>query len=328
MSTNYPKPDQATLLEIYKKAATIKLNDERVIKEMMAGKIVTPYYSARGQEIIPASVSVSLNDDDYICTIYRGTHDMVAKGFPLDLMWAELAGRVTGSCKGKGGPMHLTYPEKGCMVTTGIVGSSMPIATGLGWAALLDGKQRVSVANFGDGAANIGAFHESLNMAALYNLPVIFVCQNNGYAEHTTQARSTKIDLISKRAAAYGMAGVTVNGNDPDEMYGAAKIAVDRARAGEGPTLIEAKTYRFNGHLIGDAGGYMDKTEYAAAQAADPVPALRKRLIDEGISDEAAIKSLEDAILAEVDAAAKAAFAADHPDVAELKRDVFAHELA
>lgn len=328
MSTNFPKPDGNTLFEIYKKAAKIKLNDERVIKEMMSGKIVTPYYSARGQEIIPSALSVNLDDDDYICTIYRGTHDMIAKGFPLDVMWAELAGRVTGSCKGKGGPMHLTYPKKGCMVTTGIVGSSMPIATGLGWAAMLDGNQRVSVANFGDGAANIGAFHESLNMAALYNLPVIFMCQNNGYAEHTTQSRSTKLDRLSKRADAYGMYGLTVNGNDPDEMYGAAKVAVDRARAGEGPTLIEAKTYRFNGHLVGDAGGYMDKAEYAAAQEADPVPALRQRLIADGIADEATIKAMEDEILAEIDAAAKAALAADHPDIAELKRDVFATELA
>lgn len=328
MTTNYPKPDQATLLEIYRKAATIKMNDERIIKEMMAGKIVTPYYSARGQEIIPASLSVSLNDDDYISTIYRGTHDMVAKGFPLDLLWAELAGRVTGSCKGKGGPMHLTYPEKGCMVTTGIVGSSMPIANGLGWAAQLNGKGQVSVANFGDGAANIGAFGESLNMAALYNLPVIFICQNNRYAEHTSMARSTKVDQYAKRAAGYGMVGITVNGNDPDEMYGAAKTAIDRARAGEGPTLIEAMTYRFNGHLIGDAGGYMDKQQYADFQAADPVPALRRRLIDDGIADEAAVKGIEDAILAEVEAAAKAAFAAALPDVAEMKRDVFAHEIA
>ncbi|WP_340317954.1 thiamine pyrophosphate-dependent dehydrogenase E1 component subunit alpha [Rhizorhabdus argentea] len=326
--SNYPKPSERQLLEIYRTAATIKLNDERVIKEMMAGKLVTPYYSARGQEIIPSSLSLSLTDDDYICTIYRGTHDMVAKGFPLDSLWAELAGRITGSCKGKGGPMHLTYPKKGCMVTTGIVGSSMPIATGLGWAAKLNGRGQVSVANFGDGAANIGAFHESLNMAALYDLPVIFMCQNNRYGEHTTMKRSTKVDRLSKRAAGYGMLGVTVDGNDPDEIYGAAKLAVERARAGEGPTLIEAMTYRFNGHLIGDAGHYMDKAEYAEAKANDPVPRLRQRLIDQGIADEGALKDMEAAILATIDAAAKAAFEADFPGLDELKRDVFAHEIA
>jgi TPP-dependent pyruvate/acetoin dehydrogenase alpha subunit len=325
---NYPTPSDEQLLTIYRTAATIKLNDERVIKEMMAGKLVTPYYSARGQEIIPAALSLNLRDDDYLATIYRGTHDMIAKGFPLDLMWAELAGRITGSCKGKGGPMHLTYPEKGCMVTTGIVGSSTPIATGMAWAAKLNGRGQVSVANFGDGAANIGAVHESMNMAALYDLPVIFVCQNNRYGEHTTMKRSTKVDQYSKRAAGYGMVGITVDGNDPDEMYGAAKVAIERARAGEGPTMIEAMTYRFNGHLIGDAGHYMDKAEYAAAKEADPIPRLRQRLIDAGIASEEALGVMEKEILSVIDAAAKAAFEAEYPGLEELKRDVFAHEIA
>lgn len=326
--SNYPIPDGATLLEIYRKAATIKLNDERVVREMKSGKLVTPYYSGRGQEIIPSALAMSLNDDDYLCTIYRGTHDMVAKGFPLDLMWAELAGRITGSCKGKGGPMHLTHPESGCMVTTGIVGSSMPIAIGLGWAAKLDGKKQVAVATFGDGAANIGAFHESMNMAALFDLPVIFLCQNNRYAEHTSMKKSTKIDRYSRRADAYGMEGVTVNGNDPEEMYGAAKVAIERARAGEGPTMIEAMTFRFNGHLIGDMSGYMEEGELDAAKKEDPVPALRQRLIDDGIATEDELSAMEDGIKQTIDAAVTAAYAADYAEPIELKRDVFAQEIA
>jgi acetoin:2,6-dichlorophenolindophenol oxidoreductase subunit alpha len=326
--SNDPRPDAATLLEIYKKATLIRQNDERVIKEMKAGRLVTPYYSPRGQEIIPAALSVSLTDDDRIVTIYRGTHDMLAKGFPLKPLWGELAGRVSGSCKGKGGTMHLTHPESGCMVTTGVVGSSMPIAVGLGWAAKLDGKAQIAVANFGDGAANIGAFHESLNMAALWKLPVIFVCQNNRYAEHTSFANSSLIDRIAIRADSYGMPGVTVNGNDPDEMYSAAKIAVERAREGEGPTLIEAMTFRFNGHLIGDAAGYIPKEEMAAAKAKDPVPLLRARLIAEGAATEDAIVAIEAAIAAEIDAAVIDAYAAEVPGLIELKRDVFAHELA
>lgn len=326
--SNYPRPTSEQLLEIYRRAITIKLNDERIIKEMMSGRLVTPYYSARGQEIIPASVMLSMNDDDYLATIYRGTHDMVAKGFPLDLLWAELAGRVTGSCKGKGGTMHLTHPETGSMVTTGIVGSSMPIATGLGWAAKLDGKGQVALASFGDGACNIGAFHESLNFAAVVNLPVVFLCQNNRYAEHTSMKKSTKIDFYSKRAAGYGIEGVTVDGNDPDEMFGAAKWAIDRARAGEGPTLIEAMTFRFNGHLLGDPGEYIPKAEIEEARANDPVPRLRQRLIDQGIADAAAIDGIEAEIVERIDAAVKAAYAANYPDVAELKRDVFAYELS
>jgi pyruvate dehydrogenase E1 component alpha subunit len=328
MSINYPKPDAATLLEIFKKAALIKLNDERIIKQMMAGKLVMPYYSPRGQEIIPSAISVNLEDDDYICTIYRGIHDMLAKGFPLGELWAELAGKVTGTCKGKGGPMHLTHPAKGMMVTTGIVGSSMPIATGLGWAAKLDGRNRVSLANFGDGAANIGAFHESMNMAALWKLPVIFVCQNNLYAEHSSMAFSRVVEKISDRAAGYGMPGVTVNGNDPDEMYGAAKVAIDRARAGEGPTLIEAMTFRFNGHLLGEAGHYMDKDVYADAQKKDPMPILRARLISEGIASEDDVLAIEADINRQIDEALASAMAAGFPDVAELKRDVFAEEIA
>jgi pyruvate dehydrogenase E1 component alpha subunit len=326
--SNYPKPDAATLLEIYKKATLIKQNDDRVIKQMMAGKLVTPFYSSRGQEIIPSAISVNLTDDDYICTIYRGVHDMLAKGFPLNDLWAELAGKVTGTCKGKGGPMHLTNPSKGMMVTTGIVGSSMPIANGLGWAAKLEGKGRVSVANFGDGAANIGAFHESLNLAALWALPVIFVCQNNRYAEHTSFQDSTLIEHLSSRAAGYGMAGVTVNGNDPDEMYGAAKIAIDRARAGEGPTLIEALTFRFNGHLIGDAAHYIDKEILAAARERDPMPILRARLLAEGIASEAEIAAIEADIEAQLDVAQAAAYAAEYPGLIEMKRDVFAQEIA
>lgn len=224
--------------------------------------------------------------------------------------------------------MHLTCPEKGMMVTTGIVGSSMPIATGLGWAAKLDGRNRVSVANFGDGATNIGAFHESMNMAAVWKLPVIFLCQNNHYAEHTAPEYSRAIDRISDRAAAYGMPGVTVDGNDPDEMYGAAKVAIERARAGEGPTLIEAMTFRFNGHILGEAGHYMDKTIYAEAQTKDPMPVLRARLLSEGIATEADLAEIERDADSRIVAAIEAAMAADFPDVAELKRDVFAEEIA
>lgn len=326
--SNYHRPDAQTLCAIYERAARIQFNDERVIKEVKAGRLMMPYYSTRGQEIIPSAVSVSLNDDDYVTTIYRGGHDQIAKGFPLADYWAEIAGRLSGACKGKGGPMHLTYPAKGIMVTTGIVGSSAPIANGLAWAAKLDGKGQVAVANFGDGAANIGAVHEAMNMAALWALPVVFVCQNNSYAEHTSMARSTKIDSYAKRAAGYAMEGIRVNGNDPDEMYGAARWAIERARAGEGPTFIEAMTFRFNGHVLGEAGGYIDKDLYAAAQARDPIPILRQRLIDEGIFSADELARIEAGIRAEIDAAVKAAFDAPFPDPSELKRDVFAAAIA
>lgn len=321
-----PSPD--TLLEIYRRAVLIKRNDEQVIRALKAGKLVMPYYSPRGQEIIAAAVAVNLSDADYVTTIYRGIHDMLAKGLPLRQLWAELAGRVDGTCKGKGGPMHLTYPDKGIMVTTGVVGSSMPIANGLGWASQLAGDARVTVANFGDGAANIGAFHEALNMAALWKLPVIFLCQNNRYAEHTSFAKSTAVERLSSRAAGYAMAGVTLDGNDPDEVYGASKLAIERARAGDGPTLIEALTFRFNGHVYGDPGHYIRKEEIAAARKADPVPRLRARLIAQDIASEDQLAHMEDEIGAQIEEAVAFAMASPYPETAELKRDVYAAELA
>jgi len=321
-------PDGKTLVAIYRKMALIKTSDDRVIAAMKAGRMQMPYYSARGQECIPATISELLTDDDYLVTIYRGVHDMLAKGLPPKLLWAELAGKVTGSCKGKGGPMHLTYPSKGCMVTTGIVGASMPIACGLALAAQLRGDRRVAVANFGDGASNIGAFHESMNLASVWKLPVLFVCQNNRYAEHTIYAKATSAQRIADRAIGYGMPGVRVDGNDPIALYQVASQAIERARAGEGPTLIEAMTFRFNGHLIGDTGDYIPKDEYAEAQKNDPYPRFRSLLVEQR---HATLDELDviDAQIAEQIAAAEAfAMSSPPPETAEVKRDVYAYELA
>lgn len=316
-------PDGETLLGIYRRAALLKANDERSRKVITTGRLVMPYYSYRGQEIIPSALCASLTDDDYLVTIYRGIHDMLAKGMPLNDLWAEIAGRVDGTCKGKGGPMHLTYPKKGIMVTTGIVGSSMPIANGLAWGSQLSGNNRVAVATFGDGASNIGAFHESLNMAAVWKLPVIFLCQNNLYGEHTAYEKATSAKQIADRAAGYSIPGVRVDGNDPVEMYRVAREAIDRARAGEGPTLIEAMTFRFHGHVFGDADGYMDKAQKAAAMEADPVPRLRRKLIDEGIATEEQLAKIEADIEESIDAAVEFALASPLPELSELTTDVY-----
>lgn len=316
-------PDDETLLEIYRCAALLKANDERSRKVITTGRLVMPYYSYRGQEIIPAALCAALREDDYLVTIYRGIHDMLAKGMPLNDLWAEIAGRVDGTCKGKGGPMHLTYPKKGIMVTTGIVGSSMPIANGLAWGSQIAGNDRVTVATFGDGATNIGAFHEALNLASVWKLPVLFVCQNNLYAEHTTYEKATSAKQIADRAIAYDMPGVRVDGNDPIAMYRAAREAVDRARAGGGPTLIEAMTFRFHGHVFGDADGYMDKELKAAAVAADPVPRLRRKLIDDGLATEQDLAEIEAEIEAAIDRAVEFALASPPPELSELTTDVY-----
>jgi pyruvate dehydrogenase E1 component alpha subunit len=328
MSGQSIHPDAKTSVDIYRKMARIRLNDERFISLMKAGKMVMPYYSARGQEAIPAAISVLLTDEDYLVTIYRGIHDMIAKGVPPKLIWAELAGRSTGACKGKGGPMHITHPKSGCMVTTGVVGAGMPIGCGLALAAQLRGEKRVTVSNFGDGASNIGAFHEALNLASVWKLPVIFVCQNNRYAEHTAYTKGTSIERVADRAKSYSMPGVTIDGNDPLAVYAAASAAIERARAGDGPTLIEALTFRFNGHLIGDDGAYIPKAEYQAALAADPYPKFRQWLIDEGHADAASLEALEAEIKAEVDAAVQFAFDSPLTPPSEINRDVFADAAA
>jgi pyruvate dehydrogenase E1 component alpha subunit len=325
---NDAQPSQAVLVDIYRKMADIRTNDERFISAMKSGKLTMVYYSARGQECIPAAISTLLTHDDYLVTIYRGIHDMIAKGVPSKLIWAELAGRATGTCKGKGGPMHITHPDTGCMVTTGVVGSGLPIACGLGLAIQLRKERRVTVVNFGDGAANIGAFHESLNLASVWKLPVIFVCQNNRYAEHTAYATGTSIQRIADRAASYSMPGLHVDGNDPVAVYTAAHQAIERARAGRGPTLIEAMTFRFNGHLIGDTGDYIPKPEYAAAVAADPYPKYRQWLIDNGHASSDALATIDGESKATVEAAMKFAFSSPLTEAAEIRRDVYANEIS
>lgn len=317
-------PSSSTLLEIYRRMARIKTNDVRIIAALKAGRLTAPYYSGRGQECIPAAISVQLTDEDYLVTIYRGIHDMLAKGVPPRLIWAELAGRSTGTCKGKGGPMHITHPATGCMVTTGVVGAGMPIACGLALASQARLERRVTITNFGDGAANIGAFHESLNLAAVWKLPVVFVCQNNRYAEHTAFAKGTSVASIAERAASYGIPGVRVDGNDPLAVYDAARTAIARAREGRGPTLLEAMTFRFNGHLLGDPGEYIPKEEYEAALAADPFPRFRRWLGENRHGTSADLDAIDAQIEAEAQAAEQFAYDSPLTDTAEIFRDVYA----
>ncbi len=318
--------DADVLVGIFATAMKAKLYDDRYRATMRAGKISGMYYSARGQEIIPAAISAVLAPDDFVVTMYRGVHDQIAKGVSLRTLTAELFGRATGSCKGKGGPMHITDVSCGLIVTTGVVGSGIPIAVGVGLSAQMRRSGQVAVVNFGDGAANIGAFHEALNLASIWNLPVIFVCQNNRYAEYTAYSEGTSVDQIAKRGASYSMRSMHVDGNDARAMYRAARIAIDAARAGEGPSLIEAVTYRFHGHLMGDAMEYMPKDELKAAIDADPVLRLRAEIIAAGDRTEAEIADLERQILEDIDDAFNYAIAAPLPDIAELTTDVYGTE--
>jgi acetoin:2,6-dichlorophenolindophenol oxidoreductase subunit alpha len=322
------KPDQATLVGLYRTAARILTFDETYRSQMMSGKFAGMYYSPRGQEFAAASVAAHLRPSDYVVTTYRGLHDQIAKGVPLRDLWAEYLGRAAGSCRGKGGPMHVTSPRHGLMVTTGVVGSGLPIANGLALAAQMRGTDQVAVVNFGDGASNIGAFHESLNLASLWKLPVVFVCQNNKWAEYTPLSGGTTVANIADRAAAYSMAGVTTDGNDPVGLYEVAGQAIERARRGEGPTLLEAVTYRFCGHYFGDQSEYIPSEELAAANEADPIPRYRQRLVDEFGVPAADLDDIDREAKEEVDDAAEWAFEQPLPDPSELTTDVYAEETA
>jgi len=321
-----PVVDADILVRIFTTAAKAKLYDDQYRAMMNAGKVGGMYYSARGQEIIPAAINAVLAPDDYVVTMYRGVHDQVSKGVPLRTLTAELFGRASGSCKGKGGPMHITDVASGLIVTTGVVGSGIPIAVGVGLSAQMRRSGQVAVVNFGDGAANIGAFHEALNLASLWKLPVVFVCQNNRYAEYTSYDQGTSVDQIAKRGAAYSMRSMHVDGNDPEAMYRAARIAIDAARAGDGPSLIEAVTYRFEGHMMGDTKEYQPAEELKAAIDADPVPRLRDRIITSGYRTEIEVAAIEDELQKEIDDAFEYAMAAPLPDIADLTTDVYGTE--
>lgn len=314
--------DRDTLLDIYTRTMKVNRTDEKFRSLLMQGKVAVMYYCVRGQELVSAAAMAALRDEDYVVCTYRGQGEQTAKGIPAEKWWAECLGKVTGTCKGKGGTMHITHPEKGIMVTTGVVGSGLPIANGLAMASQNTGDGKVTMVSFGDGAANIGAFHEALNMAQLYKLPVVFLCQNNRYGEHTAFADHTQSESIYGRAAGYGMKGVRVDGNDVFAMYHAAKDAVDRARAGEGPTLIEAMCYRMMGHFFGADFSYMPKEHLAEMQREDPLPKLRAVMLEHQFT-EVELDAIVTGIDAEIDEAVAKALAADLPGPEELQIDVF-----
>jgi acetoin:2,6-dichlorophenolindophenol oxidoreductase subunit alpha len=317
-------PEAATLVGIYTTMSRIVASDDVLRSGLSSGQIAFSYYSPRGQEAVAAGWSAAVAGTDMLVTTYRGMHDQIAKGVPLRPLFAEMLGKATGTNSGKGGPMHIAWPETGLMLTTGVVGSGLPIAAGLAWASQLAGNGAVTVCCFGDGATNIGAFHEALNLSAVWSLPVIWLCQNNRYGEHTPVERHQRNASVADRADSYAIPGVTVDGNDPAAVMEAVSDAARRARSGEGPTLIEAMTYRLYGHVFGDPMGYVERSELEAAWSAEPTGRFRQRLVDAGVFDDATASEIDSRNKAEATEALETALEDPEPDAAVLLTDVTA----
>ena len=321
--------DSTTRVErrLYELMVLMKSADDRLSKGIGTGEFMCVYWPSRGQEAIAAAMGVALRPDDQLVTTYRGLHDLIGKGVPLEEIYGEMMGRIVGASRGKGGTMHIAKPDNGVMLSTGIVGAGPPVAVGLAMAAKRKGLDRVTVVSFGDGATNTGSFHEAANMAALWDLPLVFVCQNNLYAEMTPTSHTMKLQRVADRAAGYGMPGVRVDGNDPLAVKSALDQALQRARDGDGPTFVECVTFRFRGHYFGDRMPYIPKEQLDAALEADPVPRFRDHLAEAGVCSADELDRIDDEAQQSVEAALKTVLAAASPSIEELDHDVYATSI-
>ncbi len=325
MSTDTALPvDAATLLGWYEQMAVIRGTEKAAHDLFLRGLVKGTTHLAAGHEAVAVGASAALRPDDYVFATYRGHHHAIARGATPEGCLAELMQRHTGVCRAKGGSMHLTQADHGMMGSYAIVGAHLPMAAGAAWSARLRGSGQVAVAFFGDGATNIGAFHEALNLAAVWKLPVLFVCENNRYMEYTAIHTVTAVpNPAADRAAANGMPGVVVDGNDVVAVHETVARAVERARAGDGPTVIEALTYRHFGHSRTDPATYRPVEEVEEWMARDPLLVARSRLLGEGAT-EAELDAAAERAAAVVTAAVRAAQAAPPADPADAYTDVWA----
>ncbi len=316
------EPTREQALAIYRMMHLIRRFEERVAECFAAGEIPGFIHLSTGQEAVPATVCALLAPDDLVAATHRGHGQCLAKGAEPSRVMAELFGRATGCCRGKGGSMHLCDLSRGILGTNGVVGANLPIAAGTALASQVRGSRQVTVAFFGDGAANTGAAHEAFNLASVWRLPVVFVCENNLYAEFTPQSVHTRAPAIAERAAAYGMRGVRVDGNEVPALFPAAAEAIDGARHGAGPALVEAVTYRWRGHHEGDPMTYRPREEAEAWRARDPIHRFRGWLRERGLLSEEDDARLAAEIQAEIDAATEFARRSPWPPAAAALEDV------
>ncbi len=292
-----------TLILMYERMLKIRHFEDRVKDLFAAGEMPGFVHLYLGQEAVAVGACTPLNDDDYITSTHRGHGHIIAKGGDMKRMMAELYGKATGYNKGKGGSMHIADPRLGILGANGIVGAGLPIATGAGLSAKLRKSGQVAICFFGDGASNEGTFHEAVNIAAAFDLPVVYVCENNLYAVGTKQSDVRKVEDIADRGGGYAIPGLALDGNNVIAVYEACREAVDRARAGMGPTLIECKTYRWRTHFEGEPDTYRPPEEVEAWIKREPIAPYRKSLIDQGVLTEAEAAGVEADVLKELDAA-------------------------
>jgi acetoin:2,6-dichlorophenolindophenol oxidoreductase subunit alpha len=317
------EPD--VLRDLHRRMVRIRLFEEEAGKLMESGRMPGFLHLYVGQEAVAAGVMATLRPDDVVTSTHRGHGHAVAKGADLRYMYAELFGKTTGYCKGRGGSMHINDLSIGMLGANGIVGGGIPHAVGAAFAAVYKGQDSVAVPFFGDGATNIGAFHESANLAAVMHLPVLFVCENNGYAEFTSQDRHMLLKDVADRAAAYGMPGEIVDGMDAVAVYLAARRLVERARAGEGPALLEAKTYRYYDHqgVKGLRIAYRTQEEIETWKERDAITSLEQRMVEAGMAAQEDLEKVWADTREEIAAAIKFGEQSPDPDPADLLDNVY-----
>ncbi len=302
-----------TRIKLYKILVDARYCEKRAHDLFLQNLVKGTSHLALGQEAVAAGFAVAMEKDDWAYLTFRGHHHAVARGAPMTAVLGELMGRECGLMAGKGGSMHLSSAQHGVMASYAILGAQLPIAVGAAWSAQYQGTQQVAIAYFGDGTANIGAFHEAVNLAAVWKLPVIFVCENNLYMEYTLTQDVTPVEHpAADRASAYGLERIVIDGNDADEVYRTARAVIARARRGDGPSIVECMTYRHSGHSRADPAKYRPEGELESWKRRDPLTIYRRRLRDLGVA-EIELESIEAAATIEVDRATEAAKASPAP---------------
>jgi pyruvate dehydrogenase E1 component alpha subunit len=317
------KISNKAIIEMYTQMLKIRKFETKAMNLFAEGKIPGFVHLYIGEEAVATGACANLTDDDYITSTHRGHGHILAKGGDLKYMMAELFGKESGYCKGKGGSMHIADATKGILGANGIVGAGHNIAVGAALAAQYKGTDQVCVCFFGDASTNQSTFHEAMNMASVWKLPVIFMCENNGYGISTSQAKHQAITDISIRAVAYNMPGITVDGNDIFAVYEAANEAVKRARQGQGPTLIECKTYRYRGHFEGDPTPYRTNEEVEEWKKKDPIPRLEKHMLENGVMTEKQLSELQAEVDTWIDEAIDFAMQSKDPSYESAVEDIY-----